>query len=257
MSVTGYFRQGAQLMCHPQLRLFVIMPVITNILLLGGLLLWGWSQLERLDLWLLAWLPDWLDWLSWLLWPLSLVLMLLGVGMLFNVVGNWLAAPFNGLLAERCEQLLRQDENAQPPSWQWADIPRALSREWHKLAYYLPRAAAVLLLSLLPVLGTLLAPLLWFALATWMAAIQYADYPFDNHRISFTAMRKALRQRPLESMTFGACATLLGMIPLLNLVIMPLAVCAASCWWVERHLPNQQNAARPAAPTPQPDSAGR
>ena len=252
MSVFGYFRQAAALLLHPQLRLFVIMPMIVNVLLLGSLLLWGWSQLERLDQWLLAWLPAWLDWLSWLLWPLSLVLMLLGVGMLFSVIGNWLAAPFNGLLAERCEQLLRQGEGPTASQWQWADVPRSLSREWHKLMYYLPRAVAVLLLSLVPVLGTLLAPLLWFALATWMAAIQYADYPFDNHRIGFAEMRRALRQRPLVSLTFGAVTTVLTLIPLLNLVIMPLAVCAASCWWVDRHLPNQQNAASPPGPTPGP-----
>ena len=126
MSVFGYFRQAAALLLHPQLRLFVIMPMIVNVLLLGSLLLWGWSQLERLDQWLLAWLPAWLDWLSWLLWPLSLVLMLLGVGMLFSVIGNWLAAPFNGLLAERCEQLLRQGEGPTASQWQWADVPRSL-----------------------------------------------------------------------------------------------------------------------------------
>lgn len=252
IAATRYFRHGAKLMFHPQLRTLVIMPLVINVLLFGGLLLWGLSQLERLDLWLNAWLPEWMGWLSSLLWPLAVTLMFLAIGMLFTLLGNWLAAPFNGLLAERCELLLRHQETVTMPGWQWSEVPRILWREWRKLLYYLPRALGVLLLSLLPVFGTLLAPLLWFALASWMAAIQYADYPFDNHRIPFATMRRALRQQPLESLTFGACATLLALVPLLNLLIMPWAVCAACCWWVERHLPQQQTAATPITPRPLP-----
>lgn len=54
---------------------------------------------------------------------------------------NWLAAPFNGLLAEKVEQLLTgKPMNTGSGMDVVKDLPRILGREWIKLKYYLPRA---------------------------------------------------------------------------------------------------------------------
>ena len=73
------------------------------------------------------------------------------------------------------------------------DVPRTFGREWTKLKYYLPKAIGCLILFLIPVVGQTLAPVLWFLLSAWMMAIQYVDYPFDNHKIGFITMRDALK----------------------------------------------------------------
>lgn len=238
LSAIDHLSHGARLIWRPELRLFVLMPMLANILLLGGLCWWALAQLDALDLWLIEWLPSWLEWITGLLWPLAVLTLLLGVALVFNLVGNWIAAPFNGLLAERTEILLRGQAGADMSFRQIAaDLPRIMKREWQKLAHFLPKAIGCLLLNFVPVVGTLLAPLAWFLLAAWMASVQYADYPFDNHRVSFDGMKDALREQRGGALSFGAVVTLLTMVPLVNLVIMPVAVCGATSWWVAQFCP--------------------
>ena len=59
----------------------------------------------------------------------------------FSTIANWIAAPFNGLLAEQLEARLT---GATPPDTGvlgiMKDVPRIMKREWQKLAWYLPRA---------------------------------------------------------------------------------------------------------------------
>jgi CysZ protein len=65
-----------------------------------------------------------------------------------------------------------------------------------------------------------------------MLAIQYCDYPFDNHKVPFKEMRKRCAAEG-ANMQFGALTSLFTMIPVLNLVIMPVAVCGATAMWVD------------------------
>jgi len=154
----------------------------------------------------------------------------------FSTLANLLASPFSGLLAERLEARLTGEE---PPDVGMMalikDTPRILHREWVKLAYYLPRALVLLLLHLIPAFGQTLAPVLWFIFSAWMMAIQYSDYPFDNHKVPFVTMRRALRQHKVQNLQFGVMVYICTVIPVLNLVIMPVAICGATAMWVDRY----------------------
>ena len=142
--------------------------------------------------------------------------------------------PLNGLLAEQLEARLT---GATPPDTGVfgiiKDVPRIMKREWQKLAWYLPRAIVLLLLYFIPGVGQTVAPVLWFLFSAWMLAIQYCDYPFDNHKVPFKSMRIALREQKFTNMQFGSLVSLFTLIPFLNLFIMPVAVCAATAMWVD------------------------
>ena len=176
----------------------------------------------------------WLSFLQYILWPLFVVLVALMVFFTFTMLANIIAAPFNGLLAEQLEARLT---GATPPDTGvlgiMKDVPRIMKREWQKLAWYLPRAVVLLLLYFIPGIGQTVAPVLWFLFSAWMLAIQYCDYPFDNHKVSFKTMREALRTRKVTNMQFGALASLFTLIPVLNLVIIPVAICGATAMWVD------------------------
>lgn len=77
---------------------------------------------------------DWLQWLSYLLWPLAVISVLLVFGYFFSTIANWIAAPFNGLLAEQLEARLT---GATPPDTGifgiMKDVPRIMKREWQNL----------------------------------------------------------------------------------------------------------------------------
>ncbi|MBQ4796866.1 sulfate transporter CysZ, partial [Pectobacterium versatile] len=85
---------------------FVILPMLVNILLMGGAFWWLFRQLGAWIPQLMAHVPDWLQWLSYLLWPLVALSVLLVFSYFFSTITNLIAAPFNGLLAEQLEARL-------------------------------------------------------------------------------------------------------------------------------------------------------
>ena len=66
-------------------------------------------------------------------------------------------------------------------------------------------------------------------------AIQYCDFPFDNHKVPFNDMKFALSQTKGTSYTFGATVTLFSMIPIVNFIVMPVAICGATAMWVDKY----------------------
>ncbi|WP_409310516.1 sulfate transporter CysZ [Pectobacterium sp. B1J-3] len=231
-----YFIEGWRLISLPGIRRFVILPLLVNIVLMGGAFWWLFVRLNDWIPQLMSHIPSWLQWMSYLVWPLVVLSILLVFSYLFSTIANFIAAPFNGLLAEQLEA--RLTGQALPDSGILGiakDIPRIMKREIQKLAYYLPRAALLLILYFIPGVGQTIAPVLWFLFSAWMLSIQYCDYPFDNHKVSFPAMRQALRQHKIANMQFGALISLFTLVPFLNLVIMPVAVCGATALWVERY----------------------
>ncbi|MEF1341279.1 sulfate transporter CysZ, partial [Vibrio rotiferianus] len=66
----GYFFYGLKLALSPQLRRFVVLPLMANILLVGSAIFYLFSNL---NLWIESWigqLPEFLSWLTYILWPL-------------------------------------------------------------------------------------------------------------------------------------------------------------------------------------------
>lgn len=233
-----FLRKGLDLIRQPGLRRFVLVPLAVNFLFFGCGFYWMFLKFDEFLAWSRARIPDWavslMDALSWLIWPLFVLTALLLGSYLFSILANWLAAPFNGLLAEAVET--RLTGVAPPPEPLHRMITRSFGREWTKLKYYLPKALGMCLLWLLtfyiPVLNLAL-PVLWFLFTAWMMALQYLDYPMDNHRVPFPVMLAALRAKRGTSLGFGSLVALAGMVPIVNILIMPVAVAGATALWVE------------------------
>ncbi len=229
----GYFIKGFELIRSKGIRRFVFIPLFINIVLFSTAFYFMFLQLEHYMVIVMQWLPTWLEWLSVVLWPMAVLTVLILFSFLFSTLANWLAAPFNGLLSEKIEAILT---NELPPKGRLGDIakdiPRTLSREWIKFRYYFPKAIAFFLLMLfIPVIGQVI----WFLFIAWMMAVQYKDYPFDNHKIPFDTMKQALKQHQGLSYSFGITVAFFSMIPIVNLIVMPVAICGATALWVDNY----------------------
>ena len=234
-ALTGpqYLGEGLKLVLSPGLRLFVLLPLTVNLLLFGALI--GFA-VQEFSGWVDAFmpsLPDWLSFLQYLLWPLFVLLVVVLVFFSFTMLANIIAAPFNGFLAEKVEVVVRGQDNF--PAFSWAElmamIPRTVGREMRKLAYFLPRAGALLILSFIPVVNLVAAPL-WILFGIWMMAVQYIDYPADNHKLGWNEMLAWLREKRWQSLGFGGITYLALMIPFVNILMMPAAVAGATLFWV-------------------------
>ena len=226
-----YFLRGLALITKPEIRRFVVIPLLVNVTLFAGLIVFGAGQLETM---LAAMLPDWLDWLTWLLVPLFVLAALAILFFAFNMVGNLIAAPFNGLLAEAVEKHLRGREVAETTDWSMLlrDLSRTLSSELRKLAYIAVRALPVLALFLIPLVNTA-APVLWLLLSSWLLVLSYADYPMANHGLSFPEQRARLSEHRYLALGFGGAVMIALAIPVLNFIVIPCAVAGATAMWVE------------------------
>lgn len=237
-----FFIMGWDLIRQKGLRRFVIMPILLNIVLMLGIFILFINQIGMMINYVMDFVPAWLDWLSGILFIIAILMILFVFYFSFITLSGFIAAPFNGLLAEKVEKILTGEDLNETNTIDFIkDIPRMLGREWQKLLYSLPRYIGLFLFGFMPIVGQSFIPILTFIFSAWMMAIQYCDYPFDNHKISFQTMKFKLQQQRWQNLTFGSLVTLCTFIPLVNFVVIPVAVCGATAMWVATYRQELQN----------------
>lgn len=214
------------------------MPLLVNLLVFGFL---GWFIYSWASTWLdsLTIFSQWADWwivraLQTVLQWLVAVVLFFSLAFVFTLVANLIAAPFNGLLAERVEAHLVGEVTRPSPSWLTLlkSMPRLLGSEVSKLLYLLICIVPLLIMQFIPVIN-LIAPLLLFLFGAWMFALEYMDYPMGNQGALFRDVRKAMRKRRRVAYGFGSCVAMLSTLPFINLFIMPVAVAGATALYVD------------------------
>lgn len=225
----GYLLEAFGLLFKPELRPYVLLPLLINIVVFSIV---GWMLFSWVDTgtnWALSFIPDWLAWITYLIMPVVVLVFLLGVFFTFNFVANIVAAPFNGLLAEKVSQRVHPDLPVYEESMAKL-VSRTLLREMAKLRYYLPRIIALMIISWIPVVN-FAAPALWFLFTAWMVAFQYVDFAADNQGRSIDEVKLFLKEKPLTTFSMGALITIVLTVPILNFVVIPLAVIACTLYW--------------------------
>lgn len=239
----NYFFEGFRLIAQSGIRRYVLLPLLLNILVFIALTAFAIQQAGHGMAWLMSWLPAWLDFLLWFIWPLFGLLLLIVYGYCFTIIGNFIAAPFFGVLSEKVQIHLteeRAEENnlLRQPDNNWGQlIIRSFARELRKLGYFLPRLLGVLILTLIlsfiPLIN-LLTPAISFFWGAWSLYLQYVDYPADNNNIDFVSLLDESRTRRKDALGFGGIVLIGSSIPLLNLLVMPSAVAGATALWLEQ-----------------------
>ncbi len=251
MNGPGYLVKGINMLWQPGIRGFVIIPLLVNLLVFAGLTYFLMQQFNALMDWMMTYIPQWLDFIVWLLWLIFGLVLLVVYGYSFAIFGNLLAAPFYGLLAERVQTRVTGKLDQKPLTFAlaWRIARSSLVRELHKLLYFLPRIALVLLTALIfsfiPVLN-LLVPLLFFFWGSWSLAIEFLDYPADNNDIGFTAMKQQLHRQRTTSLSFGAATLALTSLPVINMLALPGAVIGATLMWLDLYGDPPENRLPPA-----------
>ncbi|OUS05547.1 hypothetical protein A9Q90_06680 [Gammaproteobacteria bacterium 54_18_T64] len=238
-----HFLKGFGLLAAPGVRLWVIIPLLLNLALFIGLTLYALQQFEGLMGWLFNYLPGWLEFIAWLFRIIFGLLLALCYAYTFTLVGNLIASPFYGLLANAVYIKLCGSEDEAPLNLKTASViaRQAFMRELQKLGYFLPRLVGVLLLclvlSFIPLVN-FVVPAIAFLWAAWSLALQYLDYPADINCVNFKTVRQRAGGDKGLSFTFGSVVLLGSTVPVLNLLVMPAAVAGATSLWVERFKQN-------------------
>lgn len=203
------------------LKRFIILPMMFNFLLFMGLFYLIYHYLFPYSYAYLDKLPAWLHFISGLLFVVFIISFFLLFLSVFTVIFNLIAAPFNGLLAEKAQHILY---GSSIPSISFADmIARTIKRQGQFIVYFLPRFVGMCLLFFVPFLQPIY-PILWFFFNAWMLSFQYQDFAMDNNLIDFNEMKSIIKGNKLRSLGFGSLINLASFIPILNFFTMPAAV---------------------------------
>jgi CysZ protein len=218
----SYLFKGMALLGSIPLRHFILTPILINIVLYSVALTLGYYYIDSL---INAFIPSWLHWLQWLLWPLFFVSFFI-VGLFsFTVLANLVAAPFYGKLAANTLKLINPEAKAvidQP-------ITQVIWAESKRIVYILRLAIPLLVFSFIPGIN-LIAPLLWALFSAWSMSLEYMAYPLENAGILFVEQKQLLKSIRWGALSFGGIAVFGLSIPIINIIIAPAAVIAATIY---------------------------
>lgn len=234
---------GLALINKPGIRSFVLIPLLINIAifiiaLAVGIHYFSFFMDKFLDfsgLW--DWVAAILNLFKPILWMLFFIIYLVFVFYTFSIIANIIASPFNSLLAEATEKyLIGKPELDESNSIKkiLGIIVSSIVQEIQKLIYFILRAIPLLILFIIPFTMPI-APFLWFIFTAWMMTLQYMDYPFANHDIAFKHQIIQQKQKRWFSLGFGSTILVITMIPIINFIVMPLAVISATKVWVNNY----------------------
>ncbi len=241
-----YLFKGATLLFTPGIKRYVVIPLLINALLFGGLVFFGINQFETLLQWLMPELPEWLQWVVWLLWLLFGLAALIIIFYTFTLLANIISAPFNAALAEALERHLtgRKIEQSTQLSRVFKDIGQALKQEAIKFKYMGVRALPLLILFFIPGVN-IVAPIIWMTFCAWLLALEYMDYPMSNHGIKFMIVRERVAEKRLLNLGFGGITMLATLIPIINFIVIPSAVAGATLLWVNEYADANESLPQP------------
>lgn len=232
LDAISYLCEGIKMALSKECRLYVMIPIIVNFVILFSLGYATFNYISNIVSNIFKEFPEFLIFLAYIITAILGLLIGFVSCYIFSTVATIIASPFYGLLADKVEMKLNGTQSDNMSFFDIIkDIPRILKREARKQLFFLPLAFLGLIIYFVPVVN-ILSPVYWFLLTAWMGTLQYTDYAYDNHKISFADMQRDLKSNKLSTFTMGAFIAFLLCIPVLNLIIPPAAVCAGTKYYL-------------------------
>jgi CysZ protein len=221
----GYLFKGLKLLASTQLRTFIIIPVLINVVLYSAALFLGYYYISDL---INQFIPGWLHWLSWILWPLFFISFFITGFFTFTVLANLLAAPFYGKLSTKTLAIITGQTSASAEQ----PLTKVMFAELKRAGYLASRAMPLLILSLIPGINVL-APFLWALFGAWGMALEYMAYPLENAGVLFSEQKQLVKSIRWGALSFGGVAAMGLTIPVVNIIVAPVAVIGATVYFNE------------------------
>ncbi len=238
------------LLQYPRLFPYALLPMLVQVAVLVVLLSLFGSHFGGFFHWLSGWVqvwhvaqPDtiWLKALNFLLWGLTELFRVLVfmVGLIFIsivgfLIGMVLTSPLNDLLSEKTEATVRTPQSI-PFSLHY--LWRLLQGEFLKSAVLILIPLVLLILNLIPVIGTIVYIVLSSAFGMWAMGIAYIDYPVSRAQPGFRGRFQFYRQHFSAISGFGV----IFFIPFFNFVFSSPLVIGSTLLYMRLDQDNSNN----------------
>ena len=165
------------------------------------------------------------------------LLVVAGSVVLFGVIGGAIAGPFSGPLSEKVESIERARlELPQVPIEERAiftDIGRGLAYALGRLIIFLLVYPIIFLLQFIPGVGQVLFTILATLYSAFVLSVDYSDPILDRKLDTFRQKLRYILDRKARYLGFGLGCVVLLLLPIVNLVMIPVCVVAGTVVWVE------------------------
>lgn len=239
------------LLSHKGIKRFAALPLIANAVLyiaaifLGFYLLSQWDTQVAWEFWgpIGGWLATGFNWTSGSMkWIIALPVVFLLCYFSFTIVGMVIASPFNDILSQRTEYIIRETQSESPPLGLTLRVMIVSLIDSLKIAA--TQVALVFLtlpLLIIPIVGFL--PLM--LVTAYFTGRGFYDIPLACNSIAGRHKKPYTQRRFLSLIGFGLAMELLFMIPFVGLLMLPVGVTAGTqmyCRDPRHHHPHSPNA---------------
>ncbi len=241
--ISGFFnglfaiaRAGVFLYRNPKLLRYAIAPFVINVVVFSATLYFANEYFSKIvDQYLIYGEAWWWRALEWLAQTMLLVVMLVISFFAFTVVGNLIAAPFNDVLSEKTEQMIRGTSSGEPFSVVliFSDAVRSLVDEVKKLFLFVVAMGMLLVINFIPFVGPPVFVVCSVFLTLYFLVIEYTGFVCSRKRVRFAQQRAFIQSYRFQALGFGIAVMLILMVPLLQFLTIPLAVVAATHFCVD------------------------
>lgn len=145
----------------------------------------------------------------------------------FTAVTLGVGAPFYERISRKTESLAGEAP-AELELGFWKQFGRSLADTLRLLALTIVVSLGVLLVGLIPLVGTVIGAVLGAFVGGWFLALELCGFPFESRGLRLRDRRHALGARRARTLGFGVVTYLLFLVPFLAIVVMPAAVAGAT-----------------------------
>jgi CysZ protein len=218
----------------PRASLAIVVNIFLLLLAITLTLHYAVDWLNDVDSWIrnlsdLSWLQGVLGFIGGLVWWLSVLVVISFNVLLVALLGQVVAGPFLELLSEEIEHLVL---DGPAPKTSFLSMLRGfvmgLTDLIWSLGYLLFFHIPVLVLGLIPGLGTLCAPLCSLAFTALVLAHEFITLPLARQMVPYRKRWHSVWRHRWLSLGFGFTTIVILCIPGLNIILLPLATCGGT-----------------------------
>ena len=225
---------------HKSLLLYFIVPFFINAALLLGIFYFSYTTL-------IPWLEGvltgeawYLEALRFVLVPVIMIITAVIIVLLYSLTGNIITSPFNDLLTGSVEKRLGVAVKDEPLSLSlvFADMKDIVLSLIRLFGMMVSLNIALAVVNIIPVVGSLLYPILGFMNTVFFLGLQFLDYPMIRRRYSFWKKIRLAWSHKLLVMGVGTSFFLMSFIPLIGFLGLNIAAVAATIVFVDYIMPS-------------------
>jgi CysZ protein len=222
---------------NPKIIAYSVVPFIINIIIYGTIFILSYKWIigfsgkvtgaaEITSTW-------WQELLNIMLLIISFIVLLVICYLVFVTLSSIITAPFNEKISCLVEEVVTKEKVKYDVGF-WKDAWLSIKAELLKISFYLSILIPILLLNLIPVIGSIISTILGTLFSFFYNALDFLDYPMTRKFFNLRKKIKIVMSKKMLSIGFGCCVFLIMFLPFINVLLKSVCVTAGTALFFEK-----------------------